>query len=170
MVGYSMGGMVPTYLAGSAVGTGRVVAGVCIGPVHPSPAVADVFKKRVPAVRDGGMEAMADTIPSAATGSGATSLHRAFVREMLMAQEVEGYIANCRAIGELPSFSSAVLVRIRLLGNSIPLGFWPKSSSVCLDSMVESTSLIERGTIRTRDAAELRGCEGSGADYCGGGG
>jgi hypothetical protein len=46
------------------------------------------------------MEAMANTIPGAATGSKATPLHRAFIREMLMAQEVEGYVANCQAIGE----------------------------------------------------------------------
>jgi hypothetical protein len=46
------------------------------------------------------MEAMANTIPNAATGSKATPLHRAFIREMLMAQEVEGYVANCRTIGE----------------------------------------------------------------------
>jgi pimeloyl-ACP methyl ester carboxylesterase len=98
VVGYSMGGMLPTYLAATV--PERVVAAVCIGPVNPSPAVAEVFQKRIPAVREGGMEAMADTIPGAATGSRATPLHRAFVREMLMAQEVEGYVANCRAIGE----------------------------------------------------------------------
>lgn len=51
VVGYSMGGMLPTYLASTA--TDRVIAGVCIGPVHPSDAVAEVFKKRIPAVRDG---------------------------------------------------------------------------------------------------------------------
>jgi pimeloyl-ACP methyl ester carboxylesterase len=98
VVGYSMGGMLPTYLAATV--PERVVAAVCVGPVNPSPAVAEVFQKRIPAVREGGMEAMADTIPGAATGSRATALHRAFVREMLMAQEVEGYVANCRAIGE----------------------------------------------------------------------
>jgi pimeloyl-ACP methyl ester carboxylesterase len=98
VVGYSMGGMLPTYLAATV--PERVVAAVCVGPVNPSPAVAEVFQKRIPAVREGGMEAMADTIPAAATGSRATPLHRAFVREMLMAQEVEGYVANCRAIGE----------------------------------------------------------------------
>jgi hypothetical protein len=48
----------------------------------------------------GGMEAMANTIPNVATGSKATPLHRAFIREMLMAQDVEGYVANCQAIGE----------------------------------------------------------------------
>jgi pimeloyl-ACP methyl ester carboxylesterase len=52
VVGYSMGGMLPTYLASTQRGD-RVVAAVCIGPVHPSEAVADVFKKRILAVRDG---------------------------------------------------------------------------------------------------------------------
>lgn len=51
VVGYSMGGMVPTYLASTA--PERVVAGVCIGPVHPSEAVANVFKQRVPTVQKG---------------------------------------------------------------------------------------------------------------------
>jgi pimeloyl-ACP methyl ester carboxylesterase len=54
VVGYSMGGMVPTFLASTS--PDRVVAGVCIGPVHPSEAVANVFKQRVPTVRKGELE------------------------------------------------------------------------------------------------------------------
>jgi len=96
VAGYSMGGMIPTQLAATA--SDRVLAGICIGPVNPSPAVAEVFKKRIPAVREGGMEAMANTIPYAATGSKSTSLQKAFIREMILAQDAEGYIANCRAI------------------------------------------------------------------------
>ena len=46
-----MGGMVPTLLASTA--PERVLAGICIGPVHPGPAVAEVFRKRVAAVREG---------------------------------------------------------------------------------------------------------------------
>lgn len=48
---YSMGGMLPTHLAAAA--PERVLAGICIGPVHPSAQVADVFKQRVPVVQDG---------------------------------------------------------------------------------------------------------------------
>ena len=51
VAGYSMGGMIPTQLAATA--PDRVEAGICIGPVNPSPAVAEVFKKRVPAVQEG---------------------------------------------------------------------------------------------------------------------
>lgn len=41
---------------------------------------------------------MANTIPYRATGSNATSLHKAFIREMILAQDPRGYIANCKAI------------------------------------------------------------------------
>ena len=41
---------------------------------------------------------MANSIPAAATGSNSTPLQRAFIREMLLSQPVEGYVANCRAI------------------------------------------------------------------------
>ena len=53
VVGYSMGGMVPTSLAASKEGRERVIAGVCIGPVHPNPDVAKIFEGRVKTVRDG---------------------------------------------------------------------------------------------------------------------
>ncbi|KEF56928.1 uncharacterized protein A1O9_07118 [Exophiala aquamarina CBS 119918] len=96
VVGYSMGGMLPTYLASTA--PHRVVAGVCIGPVHPSEAVSNVFKQRVPIVQKDGIESMANTIPNAATGPRATTLQKAFIREMLLSQDPSGYIANCRAI------------------------------------------------------------------------
>ncbi|KAH0837553.1 hypothetical protein AYO21_05041 [Fonsecaea monophora] len=96
VLGYSMGGMVPTYLASTS--PDRVVAGICIGPVHPSEAVANVFKQRIPTVQSQGMESMANTIPNAATGPGATALQKALIREMLLSQSPEGYCANCRAI------------------------------------------------------------------------
>lgn len=45
-----------------------------------------------------GIESMANTIPNAATGGKATATQKGFIREMLMAQDPEGYIANCKAI------------------------------------------------------------------------
>ena len=44
------------------------------------------------------MEALADTIPGAATGSKATALHHAFVRALIMAQKPEGYASLCKVI------------------------------------------------------------------------
>lgn len=46
------------------------------------------------------MDAMANTIPSAATGPATTPLMKAIIREMLLGQSVEGYVLNCRAIEE----------------------------------------------------------------------
>lgn len=134
VVGYSMGGMVPTTIAASKNGAGRIISGICIGPVHPSPQVAEVFVNRIKTVKEGkfdssrsekktqknhldflarighhfkigipddpigGIETMANTIPSAATGPNTTQLQKSFIREMIMSQDPEGYCANCRAI------------------------------------------------------------------------
>lgn len=53
VVGYSMGGMVPTTIAASTAGKERIVSGVCVGPVHPTDAVAEIFQKRIATVREG---------------------------------------------------------------------------------------------------------------------
>jgi pimeloyl-ACP methyl ester carboxylesterase len=95
-IGYSMGGMVPTTLASTS--PARIKAGVLIGPVHPTDAVAAIFDARIPLVLEQGMEVMANSIPNAATGPSSTPLQRAFIREMILAQTPEGYAENCRAI------------------------------------------------------------------------
>lgn len=41
---------------------------------------------------------MANSIPYQATGSRATPLKRAFIRELILSQKPEGYAALCRAI------------------------------------------------------------------------
>lgn len=41
---------------------------------------------------------MANAIPNAATGPKTSALQKSFIREMIMAQDPEGYCANCRAI------------------------------------------------------------------------
>lgn len=96
IVGHSMGGIVASHLASTS--PSRLKAAILIGPVHPTPNVAKIFQGRIDTVRKGGMEAMANTIPSAATGSGAQPVHSAFIRELLMGQNPEGYISNCRVI------------------------------------------------------------------------
>jgi len=53
VVGYSMGGMVPTTIAASKKGASRIISAICVGPVHPSPQVAEIFTQRVKTVRDG---------------------------------------------------------------------------------------------------------------------
>lgn len=132
-VGHSMGGMVVGELAAKLPLRGAVL----IGPVEPSPQAAEVFSKRMEAVRKSeltllqlcytgsltgnaldGMEIMADTIPAAATGSKSTPTHRAFIRALLLAQDPKGYASLCRAIAdaERPPYSRATCPVLAIVG------------------------------------------------------
>jgi pimeloyl-ACP methyl ester carboxylesterase len=96
LVGHSMGGIIAANL--TATRNDRIVASVWIGPVYPSENVAKVFEKRIETVESEGMEAMANTIPQAAVGSKASDLVKAMIRELLLAQNPQGYISNCKVI------------------------------------------------------------------------
>ncbi|KAK3076105.1 hypothetical protein LTS18_013907 [Coniosporium uncinatum] len=98
VVGHSMGGMVAAHLAATA--PTRIVASVWIGPVYPSPNVAKIFDDRIQAVMEKGMEAMADTVPYAAPAASASPLVRSFIRELLLGQDVKGYVSHCKVIAE----------------------------------------------------------------------
>lgn len=51
IVGFSMCGMIPTYMA--ATHPDKVIAGICVGPVHPTEAAHGAFKSRIEAVTNG---------------------------------------------------------------------------------------------------------------------
>lgn len=76
----------------------RIVAAVLIGPVYPSENAAPVFEKRIERVQKEGMQPMADTVPDTAVGKKASSLAKAFIRELLLGQDPAGYCSNCRVI------------------------------------------------------------------------
>ncbi|KAF2196037.1 putative alpha/beta hydrolase [Delitschia confertaspora ATCC 74209] len=96
VVGHSMGGIIAAHLA--ATRSDRIVAAILIGPVYPSSKLIPVFEKRIPLVEKEGMDAMANTIPSAATAEGTSPLIKGFIRELLLAQDPAGYCSNCRVI------------------------------------------------------------------------
>ncbi|KAB2575553.1 putative aminoacrylate hydrolase RutD [Lasiodiplodia theobromae] len=128
--GHSMGGMVAAHLAATAGGA-RIVAAILIGPVYPSDAVAGVFAKRIETVERDGMEAMANAIPQAATAKDASPLARAFVRELLLAQDKWGYISNCRVIAnaQRPAYEDVRVPVLLLAGaedKSAPLDMCKK--------------------------------------------
>jgi pimeloyl-ACP methyl ester carboxylesterase len=108
LVGHSMGGIVAANCA--AEFSSRIVASIWIGPVYPSSAIASVFEKRIEVVQEKGMESMANMIPETATGKNASSLAKAFIRELLLAQDMSGYISNCRVIASavVPDYKSVV--------------------------------------------------------------
>lgn len=132
IVGHSMGCLVALHIAQLA--PEKVVGLVLLGPVYPSAGLAEVFEKRIPAVKKGeylplhvqsggsltgsktdGMESMAAVVPNAAVGVKASPLTRAFIRELLLGQTVDGYAALCNAIatstvGDLSKVKQRVLI------------------------------------------------------------
>ncbi|KAI4722692.1 alpha/beta-hydrolase [Aureobasidium sp. EXF-10727] len=95
-VGHSMSGIVGPELA--AEWPDRIQGLILVGPVWPSSEVTPVFEDRINKVAEKGMDVMADTVPYAAVGSKATSLHHAFIRELLLGMDPAGYISLCRVI------------------------------------------------------------------------
>jgi len=110
VVGHSMGGMIASELA-----VRGVLGSVLVGPVHPSPNLATVFNQRIETVQKNGLEALADTVPKAATGSLSTPTHHAFIRALILSQTAENYASLCRTIAtasapEYSKVNSPVLV------------------------------------------------------------
>ncbi|KAI4594782.1 hypothetical protein KJ359_007585 [Pestalotiopsis sp. 9143b] len=95
-VGHSMGAIVASELSIAL----NLLGVVLIGPVNPNPGLAPIFDARIATVEKSGMEAMADTIPAAATGPKATETQRAFIRALLLSQSPEGYNSLCKAISD----------------------------------------------------------------------
>ncbi|KAF7552341.1 hypothetical protein G7Z17_g4377 [Cylindrodendrum hubeiense] len=114
VVGHSMGAIVVSELAAKL----KLRAAILIGPVLPKPALAQIFTARIETVKRAGMEAMADTIPLAATGSKSSLTQKAFIRSLLLSQKPDGYNSLCRAIAEAtrPSYSSAQCALLILAG------------------------------------------------------
>ncbi|KND86858.1 3-oxoadipate enol-lactonase 2 [Tolypocladium ophioglossoides CBS 100239] len=94
VVGHSMGAIVASELALHL----DLLGVVLIGPVNPSDSLAEVFTARIKLVQTDGMEAVANTVPAAATGPKATPIHHAFIRTLLLSQTSEGYMSLCRTI------------------------------------------------------------------------
>jgi pimeloyl-ACP methyl ester carboxylesterase len=102
----------------AAENSNRVVAIVLIGPVYPNKAAVPVFEKRIETVQSQGMQPMADSIPQAAVGKNASPLAKAFIRELLLAQDPAGYCSNCRVIvtAKPPNYSKISIPVLVLAG------------------------------------------------------
>ncbi|KAA8898629.1 3-oxoadipate enol-lactone hydrolase [Sphaerosporella brunnea] len=124
IVGHSMGCLVALHIAQLA--PEKIEGVVLLGPVYPSAGLAEVFAQRILAVKKGGMESMAAVVPNAAVGSKASPLTKAFIRELLLGQSVEGYCALCNAIatstvGDLSKAKARVLIVAGSEDKSAPL-------------------------------------------------
>ncbi|KZZ88039.1 alpha/beta hydrolase fold family protein [Moelleriella libera RCEF 2490] len=94
VVGHSLGAIVASEVSLHLGLLGTVL----IGPVNPSAALAEVFTARLQLLEKEGMEGIANVVPFAATGPGATATQQAFIRALLLAQSPEGYASLCRMI------------------------------------------------------------------------
>ena len=115
IIGHSMGTIVAQHLAAKA--PDRVQSLALIGPIHaPSPAARAAFRDRAAKVRAEGMASIADQVVAAGT-SAETKAARpeiaAFVRELILRQESEGYAEHCEAI--------SVAVAADLTGIEVPV-------------------------------------------------
>jgi len=117
VVGHSMGGIIASQIAADC--PDRVRGVVLIGPVNPDPALADVFGKRIGVVRKDGLEALANTIPAAATGSKAGSLQHAFIRSLILGTSSEGYMSLCNVIAKAakPEYGNVKVPLLVLVGS-----------------------------------------------------
>jgi hypothetical protein len=62
---------------------------------------------------------MADTIPMAATGTQSTPTHHAFIRALLLSQDVEGYMSHCKVISNAqpPNYANIACPVLCLAGS-----------------------------------------------------
>ncbi|EPE02624.1 alpha beta hydrolase fold family [Ophiostoma piceae UAMH 11346] len=113
-VGHSMGGLV----AGTLAVELSLAGAVLIGVVTPSAAISTAFSQRIGVVDQDGMEPMADTVPTGATGSASTPTHHAFIRALLLSQSPQGYVGLCRAIADAkpPDYSRAQCAALVIAG------------------------------------------------------
>lgn len=99
IAGHSMGGAMVCTIA--AAYPDRVSGIVSIGPVNPASVNAEAFQTRIDTVTKSGMEPLANTIPTSATGSRSTPLQRALIRELIIGQDPKSYASHCRVIMEM---------------------------------------------------------------------
>ncbi|MCJ1275342.1 hypothetical protein MMC21_003144 [Puttea exsequens] len=98
----------------------RVKASVMLGPVLPSAGVKEAFEGRVSTVEKEGMEAMANTIPTSATGETTTPLQHAFIRTLLLSQKPEGYISMSKVVGgaSVPEYDKIEMPTLLVAGSA----------------------------------------------------
>ena len=95
-VGHSIAGVVASELA--ATKADRLLGAVMLGPVLPNADAKATFEERIKTVEKEGMEPLANTIPTGATGSKSTSLQHAMIRSLLLSQKPEGYCSMCNVV------------------------------------------------------------------------
>jgi pimeloyl-ACP methyl ester carboxylesterase len=146
IVGHSLGGIVASLVASQH--PERVKAVVLLGPVNPSPGLAEAFENRIEIVKTGrlsifsqnhswssdldGLEALANTIPAGATASASVPLQHAFIRSLILGTTPEGYMSLCRSIAtaKTPNYSAIRAPLLILAGDEDKAAPLPSSQVI----------------------------------------
>lgn len=101
LVGHSMSGMIVNYMNNEFKQKLNIKQNVLLGPVHPTEKISEVFDQRIQAVQKANsLSDIANSVLENAVGTNCTDLRKAFIRELVSGQTIEGYIANCRVISK----------------------------------------------------------------------
>lgn len=90
------------------------------------------------------MEPIADSVPYQATGSGVTSLQTAFLRELFISQNPQGYAALCQAIAtaKAPDYA-AITAPYLIVSGSQDKSATPESCDFIFDRVNSSLKRLE---------------------------
>ncbi|EGW35391.1 uncharacterized protein SPAPADRAFT_58608, partial [Spathaspora passalidarum NRRL Y-27907] len=103
LIGHSMSGMLVNYI--NIHSNLPIYKSVLIGPVHPTPKLTQIFLDRITSLKESqSLIPFSNTIPEAATGDKCSDLKKAFIRQLIQGNTVDGYIANCHAIASGASY------------------------------------------------------------------
>lgn len=144
LCGHSMGTIVCQHIA--AEQPERVKSLVLLGPLaEPPEAARQAIRDRAGAAREGGMAPIADTLVEVAT-SAETKAHQpaaaAFVREILMRQDAEGYARTCEALAAATSADLAAIRCPTLLVTGDEDGVSPPPAVKALGARIRGSRLL----------------------------
>lgn len=124
LVGHSMGAMIVNYIAGKLRDDPSMVyveGAILLGPVHPGEGLIEVFDSRVATIqKEGNILAIANGVCENAVGRACSDLAKSFIRDLVMRQNVNGYIYNCKVISNASRESSKTNLFEREVYPNIP--------------------------------------------------
>lgn len=143
-IGHSMGTIICQHLAASS--PARVKSLALLGPVAEPPQPArDALKDRASAARSNGMIPIADTLVQVAL-SADSRIHQpavaAFVREIIMRQDTEGYARNCEALATANSTNLSKIKCPTLLITGDEDGVAPPANVQKLSRAIKKSKVI----------------------------
>ena len=101
LVGHSMSGMTVNYLNSEFKNKLDIKQNILLGPVHPTERITEIFNQRIQSIQNSNsLSDIANSVLANAVGSTCSDIKRAFIRELISGQTIDGYVANCGIIAK----------------------------------------------------------------------